>query len=1330
MRGQDVISSPSSSLPLIGSANETSVFINGTLTKCLLDTGSMITTISESFFRSLDPKPTLCQLADFSLDITGANGSKLPYLGYSVLDVSFPSFTSNNVSVPILIVPDTEYSQTVPLIVGTNILNFLKSSGLEGLPSTLSDTLASLPGEHTTPVTLLHQRTFVVKPYETTTIEGKVRNIGSMSAGVTESTDSLMLNVCPRLVKLQPGSSFCRVPVRVCNLTARSISIHPRMTLCNLQDVSVVRTIDPSEGVINKSHNSDKSLEDLGISVPTDTLSPEQHQQACTFLSKWKHIFSSGPTDLGSTNLVEHEINLSDPTPFKDPYRRIPPGMFEEVREHLKDMIDAGAIRESKSPFSSNVVLVRKKDNSLRFCIDYRKLNNRTVKDAYSLPRIDETIDSLVGSIVFSKLDLRSGYWQVHIKEEDKHKTAFSVGPLGFFECNRMAFGLTNAPATFQRLMERCMGELHLKECLIYLDDIIIFSDSIDTHFRRLEAVFQRIELHNLKLKGSKCEFFRPQVQYLGHIVSSKGVETDPDKIRALESYPVPTCLKELRSFLGFSGYYRRFIENYAQIAKPLNDLLVGVSTNKSSRKTKVPFIWGPEQQKAFTTLIEKLTSPPVLAFADYSKPFILNVDASSGGLGAVLYQVGQDGKEHVVSYASRGLRANEKHYPAHKLEFLALKWAVCDKFHDYLYGNSVEVRTDNNPLTYAFSSAKLDATSHRWLASLSTYDIKMKYRSGKENIDADTLSRIPSVLDSNILLSDAVKALLQAQSDGPDQRPAVECISFSHQVLSNNPQDEVILGCDLKSIDWKQEQTKDPTLSRVIQLIEIGHRLTERQNAHETSQVRAYLKEWNNLFLKDFVLFRKGVSNGYPVTQVVLPEHLLDLVFQGLHEDAGHQGASRTVSLIRSRFFWPQLEQSIEHRVRNCPRCIRRKRLDRTAAKLNPVHSSYPMEIVCMDFLSLEMSRGGYENILVITDHFTRFAQALPAKNQTAHTTAKLLFENFICHYGFPSRLHSDQGRNFESEVIRELCKIANIDKSRTTPYHPQGNGMPERFNQTLLNMLGTLEDEQKTTWKSYVPTLVHAYNSTPHSSTGFSPHFLLFGRHPRLAIDAFLGIEPDKSEVKDKKSYVSGLRHRLHFAYNVARREARKQGKRHKKWYDLRVREAKLEVGDRVLVKNVGIRGKAKLADKWEKDVYIIVGQPNLDIPIYEVKKEHSRERTKVLHRNLLLPFMGIPTKPHTSSPSDSSNTVSIGSQNSSLDSSVDHTDTTDVETTKQPLEKVSAVLLKDSASSLSDKSVTVPKYVIPARRVTPGDPPSAQRPGRARTKPVWMRSDSWKF
>lgn len=289
----------------------------------------------------------------------------------------------------------------------------------------------------------------------------------------------------------------------------------------------------------------------------------------------------------GCSNTVKHSIQLTDETPFKEPHRRIPPGLFAEVREHLHEMLACGAIRESHSPYSSNVVLVRKTDNSLRFCLDFRRLNRRTVRDQYAIPRIDESLDCLAGSKWFSKLDLRSGYWQVELEEHDKAKTAFSLGPLGFYECNRMPFGLTNAPATFQRLMERCMGDLNFRECLIYLDDILIFSNSFQEHKQRLEAVFQRLKDNNLKLKPSKCHFFKEKVKYLGHVVSINGVETDPDKISTLKDWPVPKNLDDVRKFLGFTGYYRRFVSGYAKIARPLNDMLKGQPTKKIRKRAK-----------------------------------------------------------------------------------------------------------------------------------------------------------------------------------------------------------------------------------------------------------------------------------------------------------------------------------------------------------------------------------------------------------------------------------------------------------------------------------------------------------------------------------------------------------------------------------------------------------------------------------------------------------------------------------------------------------------------------------------------------------------------
>ena len=285
-----------------------------------------------------------------------------------------------------------------------------------------------------------------------------------------------------------------------------------------------------------------------------------------------------------------------------------------------------------------------------------------------------------------------------------------------------------------------------------------------------------------------------------------------------------------------------------------------------------------------------------------------------------------------------------------------------------------------------------------------------------------------------------------------------------------------------------------------------------------------------------------------------------------------GHQGRDRTLSLVRQRFYWPGLESDVEHKVKSCIRCIQRKTVPKPSAELVNIITTQPMELVCIDFLSLERSKGGHENILAITGHFTRYAQAFPTRNQLAKTTAKVLFEQFIVHYGFPARLHSDQGRNFESSVIRELCSFAGVQKSRTIPYHAMGNGMVERFNQTLLNMLGTLQDSQKHDWKSYVASLVHSYNATKHDSIGYSPFILMFGRHPRLAVDACLGLQNPTEPISSREHYASKLKKRLDFAYKVAAREAQKSADRNKANYDLKVREATLDVGDHVLIRNVG--------------------------------------------------------------------------------------------------------------------------------------------------------------
>ena len=516
-------------------------------------------------------------------------------------------------------------------------------------------------------------------------------------------------------------------------------------------------------------------------------MNAKQKQKVQELFSKWNSIIPKSSTDLGHTDAVRHKINLTDEKPFKEQNRRIPPAIYNEVKERINDMLGIGAIRPSKSPWSSNVVIVRKKDNTIRFCIDFRKLNLRTKKDAYPIPKIEDTLHMLSGSKYFSKLDLKSGYWQVEMDEDDKEKTAFQVPGIGFYECNRMPYGLSNAPATFQRLMERCMGDINLHDCLIYLDDVIIFSKTIEQHITRLEKVFQRLQEYNLKLNPKKCEFFKTKVTYLGHVVSSEGIQTDPSKVEAVKTWPRPNTVKEVRKFLGFASYYRRFIKDFSSVARPLNNLLIGHPT-KTQKKVKssikrAPFVWNSEQEDAFQNLKFMMTNAPVLAYADYSRPFTVHTDASTKGLGAVLYQM-HNNKERVVAFASRSLKAAERNYPAHKLEFLALKWAVSERFHDYLYGSEFTVITDNNPLTYVTTTAKLDATGHRWLASLANYNFEIKYRPGKQNADADGLSRLPKqTLDKS-----TVNAILVANLD-----KTIPCLNIPETAENNINQTETI---------------------------------------------------------------------------------------------------------------------------------------------------------------------------------------------------------------------------------------------------------------------------------------------------------------------------------------------------------------------------------------------------------------------------------------------------------------------------------------------------------------------------------------------------------
>ena len=488
------------------------------------------------------------------------------------------------------------------------------------------------------------------------------------------------------------------------------------------------------------------------LNIGKAPLTIDQQKRFIELVYDNQEVFSLYDGDLGYCEKIKHSIPTTTEKPVYLPHRQIPIQLQPEVRKCLEAWLKAGIIRPSKSPYTSQVVIVRKKTGEICLCVDFRKLNAISIRDSFPLPRIEEALQAVQAAIWFTSFDLAQGYLQLAMEEEDIQKTAFRAGSSGLFEFTRMPFGLTNAGASFCKLMEMCIGDQQYVTLLFYLDDICVFTETADQMLDRIQLVFTRLKEFNLKIKPKKSHFFQAEVGFLGHVLSKKGVSPNPEKINKIRNWPIPTSSKEVHSFIGLASYYRRFMPTFAKWAGPLHALIIPATTMCKVqagvlKKSNIPeFTWTEDCQTGFDNLKQALTSAPILAYPDYSKPFILETDASLKGLGTVLSQWSDDNTVRVIAYASRSLRPGEKSmkdYSSAKIELLALKWLVCEKFKDYLLGSKFTVYTDNNPLVYVKTS-KLGAAQIRWLSELALYDFDIIYRTGKSNLVADALSRRP----------------------------------------------------------------------------------------------------------------------------------------------------------------------------------------------------------------------------------------------------------------------------------------------------------------------------------------------------------------------------------------------------------------------------------------------------------------------------------------------------------------------------------------------------------------------------------------------------------
>ena len=738
-------------------------------------------------------------------------------------------------------------------------------------------------------------------------------------------------------------------------------------------------------------------------------LSPGEREIFYQLLLSYADVMAFSTTELGRTNRLQHHIRTSDANPIRQTMRRVPMAQRDEMRQLLTRMLQEGVVEPSTSPWASPVVLVRKKDGTTRFCIDYQRLNAVTHKDAYPLPRIDETLDTLHGSHWFSTLDLLSGYWQVEVAESDRPKTAFST-PEGHYQFRVMPFGLCNAPATFQRLMDLVLTGLQWKECLVYLDDVIILGRTFQEHICNIQSVLQRLRESGLRLKPSKCCFLRDQVTYLGHVISRDGIATDPAKTERVASWPVPNSKREVQKFLGFAGYYRKFVKDFATIARPLHRLTERTAT----------FSWMSECQKAFDTLRQQLCSAPILAYPDFTRQFILDTDASDVGIGAVLSQVDEEGRERVVAYGSRALTKPERRYCVTRRELLAVV-EFTRQYRSYLLGHKFVLRTDHGSLVWLWNFRDPEGQLARWLERLQELDFEIIHRRGKAHTNADALSRLP----------------------------CPQCGRETHTSGANISTMDVVKPLSDDGVDTLREaQLADPVVGPVLRGKETGDRPNHNQLGSVSRSSRRLLQLWDQLVVSGGILCRQYESpDGSCVTlQSIVPSTLRKEVLAELHSGVGggHLGMDKTLARLRERFYWPGQFNDVRDWCNNCRTCaVRKSPTPKARAPLTSIVTGSPLQLVAVDIVGpFPETTVGNSYILVAADYFTRWVEAYPIPNQEAVTVAQKLVNEFFLRFSPPERLHSDQGRNFESAVILEVCKLLGIAKCRTTPYHPQCDG------------------------------------------------------------------------------------------------------------------------------------------------------------------------------------------------------------------------------------------------------------------------------------------------
>ena len=911
------------------------------------------------------------------------------------------------------------------------------------------------------------------------------------------------------------------IPVRMVNPSARPVKIFRKTRLGDFESVdNRIETFQLSEAPEEFSYSL-KTMEKADYSEFPDlsdsVLSEADKIKFGDLFQSYRDVFAFTDDQLGKTSLVQHVIATGDALPIKQRPYRTSPKCKQEIDRQVEDMLQKGIIRESVSPWSSPVVLVKKKDGSFRFCVDLRKVNAVTRKDSFPMPLVSDTLDALSGTKYFSTLDLKSGYWQIEMRPESREKTAF-VTHNGLYEFNVMPFGLTNSGASFQRLMGHILRGLEYRFALIYIDDIVIFSKSIDEHLTHLEEVFRRLREANVKLNPKKCSFVKQRIEYLGHVVTPEGIFPDPGKVEVVKNFPTPASLKELKSFLGLANYYRRFIKGFSEIASPLNALT----------KKGVKFCWSESCAVAFDRLKRTLTSAPVLAFPNFDEQFLLYVDASSTGIGFALAQI-QNGKEVVIAYNGRGLNQAERNYTTTEREALALVEGI-KKFQPYLHDRKFVVYTDHSSLRWLMNVKDATGRLARWALLLQQYNFDIIHRPGCQNGNADALSRRPYPTTN-------LNALQQSDPD-------IDKI--------------------------REKQRKDPELSERMDYIQ-----NDVLPSNDAKARRILLRSDSFYISQDGLLChldrsQKRARDSF--SQLVVPQSMKYEILSNVHNHVAgaHFGVHKTFQKLKQRYWWSGMFKDVEHWCKSCVDCAMKKSPRNTKrAPLLPLPVEGAFDRVAVDVLGpFKPSNRQNRYIVVFSDYLTRWCEAFPVPSVEANVIARLLVDEIIARHGAPRVLLSDRGTNFLSKLVAEVCKIFQIQKVNTSSYHPQTDGLVERFNSTLCQSLSMYVAKNQKDWDDFIPLILFAHRTSISEAIGDCPFYCLYGREPRLPVDVkFLPPAADdlSTSVLDHRKRVV---EKVELAQNLARENIQRSQQKMKEYYDRNTSQPLFEIGQRVWV------------------------------------------------------------------------------------------------------------------------------------------------------------------